>query len=127
VLGVEHPDTLLSIGNLAHTYNNQGQYHDAEELLAQVVKIRARVLGSDHPHTLSGMSNLAVSYHNQGRLDEAEALQAKVVAIRTTILGPEHFSTLTSISGIDIPDRAKADWKRRSSLGYRWWHCAKKC
>jgi hypothetical protein len=32
VLGEEHPDTLLSIGNLASTYSNQGQWKEAEEL-----------------------------------------------------------------------------------------------
>ncbi|OCK72799.1 hypothetical protein K432DRAFT_430890, partial [Lepidopterella palustris CBS 459.81] len=32
VLGDEHPDTLLSMGNLASTYRNQGRWKEAEEL-----------------------------------------------------------------------------------------------
>jgi hypothetical protein len=45
VLGQEHPDTLISIGNLALTYRNQGRWKEAEELEVLVVETRTRVLG----------------------------------------------------------------------------------
>jgi hypothetical protein len=32
VLGEEHPDTLLSMGNLASTYQNQCQGEEADQL-----------------------------------------------------------------------------------------------
>ncbi|KAL7931198.1 hypothetical protein V8C35DRAFT_310651, partial [Trichoderma chlorosporum] len=60
VLGVEQPDTLLSIRNLAHTFNNQGRYKEAEELLVQVMNLQMRVLEKDHSRTISGISNLSV-------------------------------------------------------------------
>jgi Tetratricopeptide repeat len=31
-LGEEHPDTLISMDNLASTYSNQGRWKEAEEL-----------------------------------------------------------------------------------------------
>ena len=31
-LGVDHPDTLTSMANLASTYRNQGRWEVAEEL-----------------------------------------------------------------------------------------------
>jgi hypothetical protein len=31
-LGVDHPNTLKSIGNLASTYRNQGRWQEAEQL-----------------------------------------------------------------------------------------------
>ncbi len=117
VLGVEHPDTLLSIGNLEHTYNNQGRYEEAEELLVQVMNIRIRVLGKVHPHTLSGMSNLGVSYHNQGRWDEAETIQSQVVAAREVLLGPEHFSTLTSMSHLSLTYHSQGRRLEAEELG----------
>jgi hypothetical protein len=38
VLGPEYPDTLISIGNLALTYSNQGRWKKAEELGVQVME-----------------------------------------------------------------------------------------
>jgi hypothetical protein len=31
-LGEDHPDTLISIANLASTYRNQGRWEEAEQL-----------------------------------------------------------------------------------------------
>jgi hypothetical protein len=44
VLGEEHSDTLISIGNLALTYSNQGRRKEAEKLNVQVTKMRKKVL-----------------------------------------------------------------------------------
>ncbi|KAL5392945.1 hypothetical protein DPSP01_000636 [Paraphaeosphaeria sporulosa] len=64
VLGEEHPDTLLSMGNLASTYRNQGRWKEAEELSVQVMETRKRVLGEEHPDMLLSMGNLASTYSN---------------------------------------------------------------
>ena len=44
LLGQEHPDILISIGNLALTYRNQGRWNEAEQLEIQVMNLRKRVL-----------------------------------------------------------------------------------
>jgi len=67
VLGAEHPDTLISMGNLASTYMNQRRWNEAEQLEIQVMDMRIKVLGAEHPYTLTGMENLARIYMNQGR------------------------------------------------------------
>ena len=59
VLGEEHPDTLISMGNLASTYRNQGRWDEAEELEVQVMETSKRVLGEGHPDTPTSMMNLA--------------------------------------------------------------------
>jgi hypothetical protein len=64
-LGVDHPDTLLSIGNLAATYRNQHLLNKAEKLFVQVMKARKSRLGADHPDTLASIGNLASTYANQ--------------------------------------------------------------
>ena len=51
LLGVEHPDTLSSMRNLASTYWNQGKLNEAEQLQVQV-------LGVDHADTLTSIRNL---------------------------------------------------------------------
>ena len=50
VLGAEHPDTLTSMNNLAHTWKGQGRDADALELMKQCVEARVRILGSNHPY-----------------------------------------------------------------------------
>jgi Tetratricopeptide repeat len=67
VLGEKHPDTLISIGNLASTYRNQGRWKKDEELEVQVMEMRKRVLGEEHPNTLISMANLASTYRYQER------------------------------------------------------------
>jgi hypothetical protein len=67
VLGEEHLNTLMSIGNLAAIYQNQGRFREAEELELQLIETRKRVLGEEHPNTLMSIGNLALTYQNQGR------------------------------------------------------------
>ena len=76
------PDTLTSMGNLASTYQNQGQWKEAEELQVHVIQTSLRVLGEEHPDTLTNMRNLASTYQNQGRWKEAEGLQVQVMQTR---------------------------------------------
>ena len=59
VLGADHLDTLLSMGNLATTYWNQGRWKEAEQLDVQVMDMRKKLLGEEHPHILSSMANLS--------------------------------------------------------------------
>jgi hypothetical protein len=38
VLGAEHPDTLIAMGNLASTFRNQGRWKEAEEIEIQAME-----------------------------------------------------------------------------------------
>lgn len=49
VLGAEHPDTLPSMINLAHTWKSQGRHQVTLALLEDCVLLRRRVLGLGHP------------------------------------------------------------------------------
>jgi DNA polymerase III delta prime subunit len=100
VLGDEHPDTLISMNNLASTYRDQGRSNEAEELEVQVMQTRKRVLGDEHPDTLTSMANLALTYRNQGRWAEAEELEVQVMQTRKRVLGDKHPDTLISIGNL---------------------------
>jgi len=67
LLGVEHSDTLRSMGNLAATYWHQGRWNESERFEVNVIELSKRLLGSEHPDTLTSMGNLAVTYRQQGR------------------------------------------------------------
>ncbi|KAI9760397.1 MAG: hypothetical protein M4579_001693 [Chaenotheca gracillima] len=85
VLGVDHPDTLSSMANLALTYCGQGRWKDAEELGLLVLETRKRVLGAEHPETLSSMATQASVFWNQGRCKEAEELAAQIMGREVAI------------------------------------------
>jgi hypothetical protein len=61
LLGAEHPDTFISMGNLARIYASRGNFEEAEHLEVQVLDMRKKLLGAEHPHTLLSMENLAIT------------------------------------------------------------------
>ena len=46
MLGLEHPDTIACIANLALTYTNQRRFNEAEKLEVQTLELNKRVLGA---------------------------------------------------------------------------------
>ena len=67
VLGDEHPDTLMTAGNLALSLSGQGQYDEAVAMEREVLAVKQRVLGADHPSTLTTAGDLASSFSRQGK------------------------------------------------------------
>src|SRR6266498_3505863 len=63
--GPDHPETAISLNNLAEAYRESGDYAKAEPLYKRAIKIWENKLGSKHPNTLSGMSNLALLYQDK--------------------------------------------------------------
>jgi tetratricopeptide (TPR) repeat protein len=96
VLGPEHPETLLSMSNLAADYHEQGRFSQAEALGSQAMEIRRRVLGPEHPDTLMTMSNLGAAYYYEGKYPQAEALLKQAREIQRRVLGPDHPDTRRS-------------------------------
>jgi hypothetical protein len=56
VLGLEHPDTIACIANLALTYTNQSRLNETEKLEVQTLELIKRVLGEEHPKTQNNMN-----------------------------------------------------------------------
>ena len=56
VLGPEHPDTLITMSNLAVVLNRQGKYKEAELMNRQTLARREKVLGPEYPDTLISVS-----------------------------------------------------------------------
>jgi tetratricopeptide (TPR) repeat protein len=102
VQGDEHPDTLISMNNLALTLRAQGDLSDARALQEQVLAVRLRLQGADHPDTLTSMNNLASTLRGQGDLSGARALQEQVLAVQRRVLGAEHPNTLTSMNNLAL-------------------------
>lgn len=52
VLGMEHPNTITNMANLAHTFYQQGLKEKAIQLMNGVVKSSKVTIGADHPNTI---------------------------------------------------------------------------
>ncbi|KAJ7712592.1 P-loop containing nucleoside triphosphate hydrolase protein [Mycena metata] len=94
VLGENHPVTLLSMGNLASSYQDLGEHQKAQKLEVIVLEKQKQILGENHPDTLHTMGNLANSYSNLGEHQVAKELQGIVLEKRKQILGENHPDTL---------------------------------
>jgi hypothetical protein len=57
-LGLNHPDTLNSMNNLAFTWKRQGRKAEAIELMKACVQLCSRILGPRHPHSISSSTVL---------------------------------------------------------------------
>jgi hypothetical protein len=82
VLGAEHPDTLTSMSNLAHTLWTQGDYAGVRAIHEEVLAIRRRVLGAEHPDTLTSMDNLATTLKALGDHTGARALEEEALSLK---------------------------------------------
>jgi tetratricopeptide repeat protein len=58
VLGEEHPNTLISMNNLAHIFKKQGRAEEAVALMENCIRMKTRVLGPDHHSTTGSQGTL---------------------------------------------------------------------
>jgi serine/threonine protein kinase/Tfp pilus assembly protein PilF len=98
--GPEHPDTIVSMHNLANAYEGAGRHTDALMLREQTLALRRAKLGPEHPDTLSSMNNLANSYAALGRDADSLKLREETLAMKKAKLGPDHPSTLMEMNNL---------------------------
>ncbi|CCI34922.1 Kinesin light chain (fragment) [Microcystis aeruginosa PCC 9701] len=84
-----------SLNNLAHLYESQGRYTEAEPLYLEALDLRKRLLGDNHPSVATSLNNLAELYNSQGRYTEAEPLYLEAINIFRERLGENHPHTQT--------------------------------
>ena len=99
-LGDRHPDTALSLNNLATLYRSQGRYVEAEPLYLEALEIRTAELGDRHPDTAQSLNNLAGLYESQGRYGEAEPLYVEALEISKAELGDRHLYTVRNLNNL---------------------------
>ena len=96
MFGPDHPDSLVSLHNLALLRDAQTRLTDAESLNIDLVERRSRVLGPDADGTLRSRVNLADVQRQLGKRAEALCNLDAVVAIRLAHLGEDHPETLAA-------------------------------
>ncbi|EXA28402.1 hypothetical protein FOVG_19992 [Fusarium oxysporum f. sp. pisi HDV247] len=86
------------MAELAASYDQQGQYGKAQEMMIKVLELQQEVLGEKHPHTIKSMVHLAATYHQRGRYDEALQLHQNALDLRRHVLGESHPHTMQSVA-----------------------------
>src|SRR5947209_6124486 len=64
-VGPDHPDTAISLNNLAALYHKQDKYELAEPLYQRALAIREQQLGPDHSLVAHVLDGLATLYRDQ--------------------------------------------------------------
>eukprot|EP00798_Chlamydomonas_sp_ICE-L_P018725 gene18725-25256_t len=100
ILGPEHPDTLLSLNNLAGCLRDLGRSSDALPSYKRSLEVRERTLGPEHPDTLGSVNGLASCLSDLGWSSDALPLYERALEVRERTLGPEHPRTLGSLSNM---------------------------
>jgi tetratricopeptide (TPR) repeat protein len=119
VLGGEHPDTLVSVNNLAHVLYREGDYEGAEPLYRRALAANERVSGREHPSTLLNVNNLALLLYGKGDFMGAESLHRRALEANERVLGKEHPSTLLSLNNLAELLASKGDYIGAESLHRR--------
>jgi tetratricopeptide (TPR) repeat protein len=98
--GKEHPDTLMTMGNIGQVLAYQERWAEAERMHQEESTLMKKVLGEEHPHTITSKDNLALSVLGQGRCMEAEKLHRDVLLLDKKVHGEKHPETLTTMHNI---------------------------
>ncbi len=114
--GQDHPETLVSINDVALFLNATKRPAEAEPLLHEVLDARTRVLGEDHPDTIVSVMSLAFVLDDLGRADEALALHERAVATSARSLGNDHQNTIAAKNNLAAALFARGDTDRALEL-----------
>ena len=66
-LGDRHPDTLISINNMATLLEDMGKLEEARPLYEEALQARRETLGDRHPDTLASIYNLGLTAGEAGQ------------------------------------------------------------
>ena len=117
--GVQHPETLNSISNLATVLQDEGKYEAAEKMHRRALEWREKMLGWEHPDTLMSVSNLAGVLWYQGKYEVAVAMNQRALEGREKVLGQKHPDTLTSVSNLALMLQHQGKYEASEAMNRR--------
>lgn len=105
LLGIEHPDTLISMTNLATSlqqfnFSNIVAGSQILSLFLRVYEIRRNTLGESHPDTINALHRLAGAYGHCGNHKKALETAQTVYPMEQSLLGEDHPDTLLSLRNL---------------------------
>lgn len=108
-LGEAHTAVADHLNNLAHLYDIQGRYDDAESLYLKSLQLIEPLLDDRNPSAKSRLktsayflNNLAMVYHKQGCFGKAKDMQSKALEISQSILNEDESLLATILNNMAI-------------------------
>ncbi len=103
--GLEHPDTLIALNNLAILEGNLGHGARVTEILGEVLPVERRVFGPERWDTLAALRLQARQEERDADFADARATLAEVVAIQRrqgAAAGTNFAYTLNQVAAVEV-------------------------
>ncbi|KAL6495668.1 hypothetical protein OROGR_030231 [Orobanche gracilis] len=92
-LGLDHPDTAHSYGNMALFYHGLNQSEMALRHMSRALLLLSLSCGPDHPDVAATFINVAMMYQDIGKMDTALRYLQEALKKNERLLGEEHIQT----------------------------------
>jgi PAS domain S-box-containing protein len=94
------PRLIITYGNLALLYQNQGNFPQAENFYRQILSLRGKTLSENDPQIAKDLNNLATVLSAQGRYAAAEEQLQKALTINEQAYGKGHPSVAINLNNL---------------------------
>ena len=102
LLGLEHPDIMITDISLADLNNEKGDFQTAETLSLSALERATTLFGSDNLLAFTARRRLFDAYMGQKKYVEAEKLGLEDLSIRRRVFGASHEQTLNSAHNLAL-------------------------
>ncbi|KAK4797948.1 hypothetical protein SAY86_030274 [Trapa natans] len=92
-LGLDHPDTAHSYGNMALFYHGLNQTELALRHMSRSLLLLSLSSGSEHPDVAATFINVAMMYQDMGKMDTALRYLQEALKKNQRLLGEDHIQT----------------------------------
>jgi tetratricopeptide (TPR) repeat protein len=116
LLGKDHPDYAISLGDLAKLYRAMGDYTRAEPTYREALAIQKKALGVDHPDYAVSLNDLGELYRALGDYARAEPMYRLALAIKKKALGENHPGYAATLHNLALLCSAMADYEQAEPL-----------
>ncbi|HUU82766.1 MAG TPA: tetratricopeptide repeat protein [Phycisphaerae bacterium] len=128
LLGEQHPDTLLTLLDLAALAQARARYGEAQTLCETALSGLEAALGSEHPSVATARMALAAVLNDRGQCAEAGEQADRAIAVFDGTLGRDHKraiqavlqATLYAIACQDSPEGAARFRTLRADANHRY-------
>ncbi|KAJ0987073.1 hypothetical protein J5N97_005429 [Dioscorea zingiberensis] len=101
-LGLDHPDTAHSYGNMALFYHGLNQTELALRHMSRTLLLLSLSSGADHPDVAATFINVAMMYQDMGKMDTALRYLQEALKKNERLLGQEHIQTAVCYHALAI-------------------------
>ncbi|KAL5207899.1 hypothetical protein ABZP36_032334 [Zizania latifolia] len=101
-LGLDHPDTAHSYGNMALFYHGLNQSELALRHMSRTLLLLSLASGPDHPDVAATLINVAMMYQDASNMSTALRYLQEALKKNERLLGPDHIQTAVCYHALAI-------------------------